>query len=71
MKLNEREEIVGTLVDINAENRNLILTFGISKRLELPASAIPKEKLQALVGTRIGLLHLDGKEYRIRTVRQR
>jgi len=63
-------EIIGTLASVKDENNKTKLVFTICKEIEIPESAIPREKLEGFIGERIGVFNCDG-EYRIRKIRRR
>lgn len=67
MLLKPYNEIVGTLKEIKNKEDRITLVFNIDKEIELPQSAISKEKLHAFIGGRIGILNCDGN-YKIRKI---
>jgi len=60
MKLEENHEVVGHLVDIKNDGRCIKLQFSIQKFFEIPLNAIPAEKMEAAIGSRIGILNSNG-----------
>jgi len=68
-KLEPMQEIVGTLDGIKDNNNRIKLKFTICKEIEVPYDAIPKEKLQAAVGHRIGIFN-SGDRYKLRRVKK-
>ena len=52
MKLEPNDEIVGVISNIHDENNGYTrITFSLLQEIELPAGAIPKEKLKSLITT--------------------
>jgi hypothetical protein len=62
MKLGFYDEIVGTLKEIQEKNDQLHLTFIFKKTIEIPKDALPVEKLNKCIDTRIGILY-TGEKY--------
>jgi len=65
MKLEMNYEIVGLLCDVKVENGQSKLIFNIRKEIEIPEQAIPIEKLNKAVGSRIGIFNCN-EDYRLR-----
>ena len=63
MKLNNYEEIIGTLKDYEQMNDENRLTFIMETTLEIPKDAISIEELEECKQSTISILHLDGKYY--------
>ena len=61
MLLDPNHEIIGVLHAVQDGDNCCRLEFTCSKEIELPPTAIPQEKLIALVGKRIGVLNIDGQ----------
>ena len=69
MKLQNCHEIVGLLRDVKNENGTLKLMFAIETEVEITDKAFSFTELKKHVGTRVGVFHLKGGKYRIRTVK--
>jgi len=64
MQLYNRQEIVGTLNDIQTTgNDQVTLTFIINTYLELPEAAIPISDLQALIGKKVAIINIDTRYF--------
>jgi len=54
------QEIVGTLTKVEpSEAGQIKITFTMQREIELPASAIPLDKLVSVVGKRVGIFNLN------------
>ena len=70
MKLELNHEIVGNISNVHDENGFKKLTFSLQKEVEIPVDAISSEKLESLIGKRVGIFNCDGI-YKIRIIRER
>ena len=61
-------EIVGLLSSIKNEKNKIKLVFTILKEIEIPQNTIPQEKIESLIGYRIGIFHADNNSYKIRKI---
>ncbi|EMR74520.1 hypothetical protein MBGDF03_00977 [Thermoplasmatales archaeon SCGC AB-540-F20] len=69
MILKKNNEFVGELSDTQTQDGKHMLTFRISKKIEIPENAISIHKLKSLHGKRIGILHL-GDSYILRILKE-
>ena len=60
MRLNKNHEIVGFIGDVRDENGCTKITFSVQKEIEIPEDAISSEKLESLIGKRVGIFNCDG-----------
>jgi len=65
MKLNDYEEIVGTLENYTQEQDSIKLVFKIQTTIELPVGAITKDELDDCISRKIGIFNSKG-DYRLR-----
>ncbi len=70
MKLEPNHEIVGDISNVHEENGFIKLTFSLQKEVDIPEDAISSEKLESLIGKRIGIFNCNGI-YKIRIIRER
>ena len=63
MFLKPNHEIVGVVREVICNEDGIGIVFTYEKQIDLPASAIPKEKLKELTGQRIGILNVENKYY--------
>lgn len=61
MYLPDSYEICGLLDSIESIEDNLKLKFKFIKVIEIPITALPVEKLDDVIGERIGIIHMNGK----------
>ncbi len=69
MYLKLSHEIVGTLYKIKTEQDQIRLIFGIYKEIEIPRDSIPREKLESVVGTKVGIFRSDDNGYFLRKIK--
>ncbi len=69
MHLKQSHEIVGTLAEIKPEQDKIKLVFAICKEVEIPWGSIPREKLESVVGTKVGIFRSDDNGYRLRKIK--
>ena len=69
--LKSNHEVVGVLSDIKVEKGNVKAVFSMQKELELSADKISEEEVREFLGKRIGLLHLEGGDYRVRKIKRK
>jgi len=69
MHLELSQEIVGTLHKIKTEQDQIRLVFSICKEIEIPRESIPREKLESVVGKRVGIFHSDDGGYSLRKIK--
>ncbi|MCK5111963.1 MAG: hypothetical protein KAQ84_00335 [Thermoplasmatales archaeon] len=69
MHLKLSHEIVGTLHKIKTEQDQIRLIFGIYKEIEIPRDSIPREKLESVVGKKVGIFHSDDGVYKLRKIK--
>ncbi len=67
--LEPNHEIIGILTGLENTDDQIVMEFTIHKKIGIPIGAIPREKLQKMVGTRIGVFNNDG-DYRTRRVKK-
>jgi len=65
MKLEKYHEFVGTLTKYEKTESELLLTFTIEYKIELPRDAISQEELDDCFYRKIGIFNNDG-DYRLR-----
>ena len=70
MHLNVFSEIVGTLTDVVFKEGKMVISFSLSQEIEVPNEAIQKEKIENLIGKKIGLFNNNGN-YKIRKIKKR
>lgn len=61
LSLEPYQEVVGTLHAIIENDAGIKLTFTCTREFKLPASAALYKKLQPLIGSKIGILNIDGQ----------
>jgi hypothetical protein len=69
--LTHNSEIIGTISSVKNENNKIRLIFTIYKEIEIPQNAIPIEKLESVVGKKIGIFHSDNDVYILREIKYR
>lgn len=62
-------ELIGILHGVQKKGDQLKLLFVINKEIELPATAIPDEKLRRLTGRKIGIFNCGVEGYRVRKIK--
>ena len=58
MRLNDFEEIIGTLQSVTQENEKTILLFTVEHHIEIPRDAI--KNINDFEGKKIAILNLNG-----------
>jgi len=56
-------EVVGVPRDIIVDEDTVRIILAMDKEIVIPKSDVPKEITRELIGTRIGLLNINGKYY--------
>ncbi len=69
MHLKQSHEIVGTLAEIKPEQDKIKLVFAIRKEIEIPWGSIPREKLESVVGKKVGIFRSDDSVYSLREIK--
>ncbi len=69
MQLNSNNELVGTLTDIIHKSQKNILIISTHWDLEIPKNAFSKDKLEQVIGSKIGILNFDGN-YKLRIIKK-
>ncbi len=69
MHLKLSHEIVGTLHKIKKEPDQIRLIFDIYKEIEIPRDSISREKLESVVGTKVGIFRSDDNVYFLRKIK--
>jgi hypothetical protein len=67
MLLKNNHEVIGYLYNIEKTEGMLKIRFTAEFDIDVPVAVFPVEKLQDLLGQRIGILNIDG-EYRLRKI---
>lgn len=67
MRLQNNNEIVGVLSKIKDKDSCIELVFMIQKKIEIPQDTLSWEKLQSVVGKRIGIFNCGGY-YKLRKI---
>ena len=68
-KLLSNEEIIGALESIVKIENDIKITISIEKRFIIPFESKLFNKIQKQIGTKIGIINLDGK-YRMRKIKK-
>lgn len=71
MQLKPYQEIVGNLRYIHHENELLTVVFQSEYKIEIPYKKDIFDKLNGLIGERIGILNSENDKYKIRKVRRK
>lgn len=66
LRLQNYNELIGTLSEIKQKGNHDVVVLSAHWELELPKDAIPKEKLQDLIGERVGIFNAGNAGYKIR-----
>ncbi|UCD13748.1 MAG: hypothetical protein JSW60_09370 [Thermoplasmatales archaeon] len=67
MIIKNHEEFIGNLSVVQTQDSKHKLKFIAMEEIEIPEDAIPIENIRALIGKKIGILHIDSK-YKLRKI---